>query len=176
MERIHSRDCDVGQQVALVAPVDLSLRTRDDLEPAVQTRQRVVVTISELGSDPRPSISEEHLDPLIITGEAVLGDQPLMDHRALQRQIGPQPRLDPLHERINQPWLGTRSRRCGRGDGGARPRPDTYGPSANPAALTADLDERSACLVQSAETTNVHPGLRIQDHEQVTLRSRLLGG
>jgi hypothetical protein len=30
--------------------------------------------------------------------------------------------------------------------------------------------------VQGAETTNVHPGLRIQDHEQVTLRSVCLAG
>jgi hypothetical protein len=30
--------------------------------------------------------------------------------------------------------------------------------------------------MQGAETTNVHPALRIQDHEQVTLRAHLLGG
>ena len=33
----------MGQQVALVAPVNLRLRTRDDLEAAVQTAQRVLV-------------------------------------------------------------------------------------------------------------------------------------
>jgi len=38
------------------------------------------------------------------------------------------------------------------------------------AALTADLSKRGARSMQGAETTNVHPGLRIQDHEEVTLR------
>ena len=37
------RDADVGQQVALIAPVDLGLRPGHDLEPAVQPAQRVVV-------------------------------------------------------------------------------------------------------------------------------------
>src|SRR5215213_2284275 len=37
--------------------------------------------------------------------------------------------------------------------------------------LAANLDERGARLMQGAETTNVHPGLRIQDHERGTLRS-----
>ena len=46
VERIHLGDADMGQQVALVAPVNLRLRTRDDLEAAVQTRQRVVVGLS----------------------------------------------------------------------------------------------------------------------------------
>ena len=48
-------------------------------------------------------------------------------------------------------------------------RPNTSGPSANP-ALAADLGKRRASSMQSAETTNVHPRLQIQDHEQVTLR------
>src|SRR4029453_1388449 len=30
MERVHGRDADMSQQVALIAPVDLSLCTRDD--------------------------------------------------------------------------------------------------------------------------------------------------
>ena len=93
VERVDLRDADLGEQVALVAPVDLGLRTRDDLEPAVQPAQRVLVPVSEFGGDPRPGLGQEHLDPLVVAGEAVLGDQPLMDHRALDPQIGPQPRL-----------------------------------------------------------------------------------
>ena len=101
----------MGQQVALVAPVNLRLRTRDDLEAAVQTRQRVVVGLLQRGGDPRPGLGQEHLDPLIVTGEAVIGDQPLMDHGPFQGQIGSQPRLDPLHKRLDQSRLGARSRR-----------------------------------------------------------------
>jgi hypothetical protein len=101
----------VGQQVALVTPVNLRLRTRDDLEAAMQTRQRVVIGLLQLGRDPRPGLGKEHLDPLIVTGEAVLGDQPLMDHGPLQGQVGSQPRLDPLHKRLDQSRLGARSRR-----------------------------------------------------------------
>jgi hypothetical protein len=88
VERVHASDAHMGEQLALIVPVDMGLRARHHFEPAVQTRQRVVVTISELGSDRRPHISEEHFDPLIITGEAVLGDQPLMNHGRFQGQIG----------------------------------------------------------------------------------------
>ena len=34
----------MGEQVTLVAPVDLGLRTGDDFEPAVQPGQRVLIT------------------------------------------------------------------------------------------------------------------------------------
>ena len=78
-----------AEQVALVAPVDLGLGARDDLEAAVQPGQRVVVAVGEFGGDPRPGLGQEHLDPLVVAGEAVLGDQPLMDHRALQRRDRP---------------------------------------------------------------------------------------
>ena len=43
VERVHSRDADMGEQITLITPVDLSLRARDDLEPAMQTAQQVVV-------------------------------------------------------------------------------------------------------------------------------------
>ena len=38
------------------------------------------------------------------------------------------------------------------------------------AALAADLDQRGACSIQSAETANVHPGLRFKEHETGHLR------
>ena len=166
----------MGQQVALIAPVDLSLRTRDDLEPAVQTAQRVLVPVSEFGGDPRPGFGQEHLDPLVVAGEAVLGDQPLMDHRALDPQIGPQPRLHQRDERGDQQRLRADPRRAGRRNRGSILGQILTNRAPITAALTADLSERGARSMQGAETTNVHPGLRIQDHEQVTLRARLLGG
>jgi len=160
----------VGQQVTLVAPVNLGLGTRDHLEPAVQTGQRVVIRLIQLGSDPWPGLGKEHLDPLIVAGETVLGDQPLMDHRAFQPQISPQPRLDDRHERGNEQRLTAGPRRTRRRDRGSilGQIPTNRAPVA--AALAADLGERGARSMQGAETTNVHPGLRIQDHEEVTLR------
>ena len=53
----------------------------------MQTPQRVVVGLFQRGGDPRPGLSQEHLDPLIVTGEAVIGDQSLMDHGPFQGQI-----------------------------------------------------------------------------------------
>ena len=41
VERVHLADADVGEQVALVAPVDLGLRAGDDLEPAMHPDQRI---------------------------------------------------------------------------------------------------------------------------------------
>jgi hypothetical protein len=101
----------MGQQVTLVAPVNLRLRTRDDLETAMQTTQRVVVGLLQRGGDPRPGLGQEHLDSLVVTGKAVIGGQPLMDHGPFQGQIGSQPRLDQLHKRLDQSRLGARSRR-----------------------------------------------------------------
>jgi hypothetical protein len=166
VERVHSRDADMGEQITLITPVDLSLRARDDLEPAMQTAQRVVVGLGQLGGDPRPGFGQEHLDPLVMAGEAVLGDQPLMDHRAFDPQIRTQPPLHQRDERGDQQRLRPSPRRAFRRDRHCvlgqilTDRPPIT------AALPADLSKRGACHVQGAETTNVHPGLRIQDHEQ----------
>ena len=129
--------------------------------------QRIVVGLSQLGRDPRADLGQEHLDPLIVAGEAMLGDQPLMHNSALQRDIGAEPVLDQLDKRVDQPGLTThpgrrrrRRRRRVLGQILAHRPPVT-------AALAADLDIAGARFVQGAETTNVHPGLRIQDHEQV---------
>ncbi len=164
---------DVGQQVTLIAPVDLSLR---DLEPTVQAGQPVLIALGELGGDPWPSLGQEHLDPLIGAGEAVLGDQPLMDHAALQRDVGTQPRLDHAHEWRDHLGLGAGPRRSG-GWG----RDSVLGqvlPHSAPitAALAGDLSISSARGMQGTETTDIHPALRIKDHEQVALRALLGGG
>ena len=61
VERIHLGDADMGQQVALVAPVNLRLRTRDDLEAAVQTRsagcRRTPPARRRSAAGPRPGTS-----------------------------------------------------------------------------------------------------------------------
>ena len=160
----------MAEQVALLAPVDLGLRAGHDLEAAVQTGQRVLLALGELGSDPWPSLGQEHLDPLIVAGETMLGDQPLMNHRPLQRQISPQPRLNQRDERGDQQRLRALPRRRRRRNRGSIFSQILTNRSPVTAALTADLSERSARSMQGAETTNIYPRLRIQDHEQVTLR------
>jgi hypothetical protein len=166
----------MGQQVTLIAPIDLSLSTRHHLETTVQTAQRVLVPVGEFGRDARPGLGQEHLDPLVVAGEAVLGDQPLMHHRAFDGQIGPQPPLHQRDEPGNQQRLRAHPGRAFRRNRGSILGQILTNRPPITAALTTDLSKRGACSMQGAETTNIHPGLRIQDHEQVTLRARLLGG
>jgi hypothetical protein len=52
VERVHVFDAHMGEQVALIAPVDLGLRARHHLEPAVQTPQRVVISAGMINSAP----------------------------------------------------------------------------------------------------------------------------
>jgi hypothetical protein len=89
-----------------------------------------------------------------------------MDHRVFDPQIGTQPPLHQRDERGNHQRRGAGSRRAFRRD---RDRVLGQILTDRPlitAAIPTDLSKRGACLVQGAETTNVHPGLRIQDHEQ----------
>jgi hypothetical protein len=95
----------MGEEIALVAPVDLGLRTWDDFEAAVQPGQWIVVGLGQPGGDPRSGFGQEHLDPLIVTAEPILGDQPLMDHRAFDGQIGAQPPLHHRYEWGDHQWL-----------------------------------------------------------------------
>ena len=176
VEGVHGRDADMGQQVALIAPIDLSLRTRHHLEAAVQTGQLVVVGLGQLGCDPRSGFGQEHLDPLIVTGETVPGDQPLIDHRPLQVDGIAQPRLHQRDERGDQQRLRPSPRWTGWRDRGSILGQILTNRPPITAALTADLSERRASSMQRAETTNVHPGLRIQDHEQGHPSVGLLGG
>ena len=166
----------MSQHVAFLAPVDLGLGSGDDLEAAMQPGQPVLVALGELGDDPRSGLGAEHLDPLVVALEAVLGDQPLVDHAGLQRDIGAQPRLDDTLEPSQLPGLGAGPRRAGRWD-----RLGVFGEvllhsAPVTAALAADLGVGRSLGMQGAETTDVHPGLLIKDHEAGTLRARLLVG
>jgi hypothetical protein len=59
VERVDVLDAGVGQEVSLIAPVDLGLSTGHDLEAAVQPGQRVVIGPLQLGGDPRPRLGQE---------------------------------------------------------------------------------------------------------------------
>jgi hypothetical protein len=111
VKRVHTRNPDVGEHVALITPVDLGLGAGDDLEAAVQPGQRVLINQRKLGGDQWSGLSQVHLGPLVVTGEAVLGYQPLVDHRRLQRDVGTKPRLDHRDERGDDLRLGARPRR-----------------------------------------------------------------
>jgi hypothetical protein len=136
----------------------------------MQPGQPVVLAVAELGSNPRSGLDQEHLDPLIVASEAMLGDQPLIDHRPLQVDGVAQPRLHQRNERGDQQRLRTGPRWWGRWRRRRILSQILTNRAPITAALAADLSERGACSVQDAETTNVHPGLQIQDHEEVTLR------
>jgi hypothetical protein len=75
MEAIDVQRPGLGLELALVTPVDLGLGASQDPETAVQAN-RVAC-----GSDqPLPVLPHIDLHPLVVAGEAMLGDQPLMDH------------------------------------------------------------------------------------------------
>jgi hypothetical protein len=63
----------------------------------------------------------DQLHPLVVAGEGVLGDRPLMDHAGLQAGVGGQPRVD--HRRVgvnlagDRALAGRRGRWAGRGVG-----------------------------------------------------------
>ncbi|WP_245722863.1 hypothetical protein [Micromonospora matsumotoense] len=102
-------DPDVSQDADLVAPVDLRLRTGHHLKPAVQPGQ-LVRADTHLRGDPRPGLLQIQLHPLVVTGEPVLLHQPLMDHRVLEQQLRPQPRVDHVRQRAQHRRRGIPTR------------------------------------------------------------------
>lgn len=65
---------------ALVTPVHLRLSSGNDLEPAVQTR-KFTGSGAQFLRDPGSGFLQIELDPLVVAGECILLDQPLVDHR-----------------------------------------------------------------------------------------------
>lgn len=150
VERVDITDPQrLGERSGFGAPVDLRLRPRRGLEPAVQ--RPAGLSQPELGADPRPGRGDIHLDPLIGTGEPVLGDEALMDHRAPQPDISGQPRIHHRRKMLDHPRLGTHPRRRGR-----RPTRTTqvllHRPRVTP-DLRGDLLQRRPSLVQGLETS-----------------------
>ena len=115
----------MGEDAGLVAPVDLGLRSRDHLEPAVQPRQ-LSGRVTQFGRDPGAGFLQVHLDPLVVAGEPVLPGQPLVDDGALQQHLRAQPRVD--HRGIRGDDLVPAAR--------ARAAPAAAGPSSSRYFLT----------------------------------------
>ncbi|GEC10652.1 hypothetical protein SSP24_83070 [Streptomyces spinoverrucosus] len=65
VEGVDLRDADMGEDLALVSPVDLGLSPRDDLEPPVQARQLTRADAQFL-RDPGPGFLQIELHPLVV--------------------------------------------------------------------------------------------------------------
>jgi len=98
VEGVDLRDAHVGEDLAFVTPVHLGLRAGDDLEPTVQARQFAGADAQFFG-DAGPGFLKVELHALVGAGEPVLADQPFVDHRALDEDLGPQHRIDQRRDR-----------------------------------------------------------------------------
>ena len=163
VEGVHRRHPDVGEQAALLTPVDLPLRTRGHHEPAVQPGQPTAGH-AEFRFDPRPHLRDVHLHPLVVPVEAVLGDQPLVDHARLQRHVAAQPRLHHPSQRFDLPRLGSRPGRRRRRAPRRFLREVLLHRLPVMPGHPGDLRDTHTRRAQRAETTQVHPFLRIEDH------------
>ena len=148
-----------GLELTLVAPVDLGLGPGQDLKAPVEAG-RLGLSLDQAG----PVLPHIDLDPLIVTVQAVLVDQPLPDHAGLQPRLPAQPGIDQVRVRVGLPWarspLGRRRRaraRLGRQialDGA----PVITG-------LPGNLGPGRPGLGQRLEGTQFHPLLLREDHE-----------
>jgi hypothetical protein len=89
VEAVDVQRPSLGLDLALVAPVDLGLGASQDLKAPVEP--------GRLGlgdGQASPVLPDIDLNPLVVAGEAMLSDQPLMDHRRLQLRLGSQPSVD----------------------------------------------------------------------------------
>jgi hypothetical protein len=115
MERVDLRHTLLEQDAGFIAPVDLGLRPGDDLEPAMQPRQPTIGV--GLTSQALTRVGDVELDPLVVPVEAVLGDQPLMDHTRAQPRVGGQPSVDHRCDPVDLACHGAAPRRRGRWPG-----------------------------------------------------------
>ncbi len=169
VEGVAVRDPGIGEDAVLVTPVDLGLRSRDHLEPAVQPRQ-LRRRVAQLRRDPGPGLLQVHLDPLVVRGEPVLPGQPLVDDGALQQDLRAQPRVDHRGIRRDDLLAPARARRRLRRHGRAvffQVLLD--GPPVKP-GLPGDLRESRPRLAQRPEPAQLKPPLRFQYHPAAPAR------
>jgi hypothetical protein len=75
VEARHPQRPGRGGDLALVAPVDLGLSPSQDLKAPVEAGR-----LGRRLGQASPVLPDIDLDALVVAGEAMLGDQPLMDH------------------------------------------------------------------------------------------------
>jgi hypothetical protein len=96
-----------GLDLAFVAPVGLGLGPGEDLEAAVEPG-RLGVGVGQAS----PVLPDIDLDPLVVAGEAMLGDQPLPDHAGLELRLRPQPGVDQMGVWVGLAGAGSPPDRC----------------------------------------------------------------
>lgn len=166
VERVDLRDPDVGEDPALITPVDLGLSSGHDLEPAVQAGQ-LTRADAQLIRDPRPGLLQVHLHALVVAGEPVLRHQTLMDHRPLEQDLRPQHRVDQRGDLIHHPLarltarspLRRRNRHLTRQVLGDRA-------PVQPGRLRDLPQAHRTRLVQPAKPPQLQPPMRVQHHCQ----------
>ena len=81
----------------------------------MQPRQPLVTVV--LARQTLAGLGDIQLDPLVVAVEAVLGDQPLVDHAGLQAWVGGQPGVDHRRDRVDLAGHRALPRRRGRRTG-----------------------------------------------------------
>jgi hypothetical protein len=166
VERVDLRDPDMGEDLALIAPVDLRLSTGDDLEPTVQTREFARAD-AQLVRDPGPGFLQIDLDALVVAGEAVLLDQTLVDYRPFYEDLGSQHRVDQRRDLVHHPSLRLPVRRPVRRRDRRLPRQVLADRAPVQPGRLGDLRQaHRPGLVKTAETPQLQPAMRVQDHRQ----------
>jgi hypothetical protein len=159
VEARHPQRSGRGLDLALVAPVDLGLGASQDLEATVEPH-RLGLGLGQAG----PVLPDIDLDPLIVAGKAVLGDQPLPDHRGLELRLAAQPGVDQVGVRVDQARAGPAFGRRRRARSRIGRQIAFDGPPVI-AGLPGDLGPGGPGLGQGLEGTQVHPLLLREDHE-----------
>ncbi len=166
VERVDLRDAHVGEDLALVAPVDLGLGAGDDLEAAVHASEFRRRDAEFLG-DARPGLLNVELDPLVVAGEPVLRGQPLVDHRSLHQDFCPEHRVHQRRELVDHPRLRPPVRRPARRGCRTWCRQILADRLPVQPGLPGHLREADRPgLQQTPEAPQFQPSMRIQDHRR----------
>ncbi len=147
-EAVDVEGAVLGVDHPLVAPVHLGLGPGQHREAPVQ--------VGLLRTDPRAGLGEIHLHALVAVGEAVLGNQALVDHRARETRLLVQPPVDVLGVgldhlgRVGPPPHRRRRTRGGCGQVLLRGAVVT-------ARLAGDLRPARTSRLQRPQCSNIHP-------------------
>ncbi|RPK93802.1 hypothetical protein EES46_04975 [Streptomyces sp. ADI98-10] len=169
VKRVDLRNADMGEDLALIPPVDLGLSTRNDLEPTVQTRQFAWADTPFL-RDPGPGFLQVELHPLIVDRDAVLLGQALVDHSSFEHDLGPEHCVDQRRDLVHHPprplicCLSLRPRERGWVLQVLADRP-----AVQPGLLRDLPQAHRTGLVQRTKPPQLQPAMWIQEHRQPPL-------
>jgi hypothetical protein len=166
VERVDLRDTHMREDHALVSPVNLSLSTRNHLEPAVQTREFTRAN-AQLVRDTGPCLLQVELHALVGASEPTLLDQAFVDHRPLDQDLRPQHRIDQRCNLVHHPPTRLAVRSPLRRRDRHLPRQVLADRPPVQPSLFRDLRQtHRPRLVQTAKPPQFQPAMRVQDHRQ----------